>query len=64
MKQAKKWKLCRHLTFGIYGALGVVLVLLATLTDQGQISEWTMRTLRWVQAVCMVGDRLRLTFGA
>ena len=39
MKQAKKWKLCRHLTFGIYGALGVVLVLLATLTDQGQISN-------------------------
>ena len=45
MKQAKKWKLSRHLTFGIYGALGVVLVLLATLTDQGQISEWTMRNL-------------------
>ena len=45
MKQAKKWKLCRHLTFGIYGALGVVLVLLATLTDQGQIREWTMRNL-------------------
>lgn len=45
MKQAKKWKLCRHLTFGIYGALGVVLVLLATLTEQGQIREWTMRTL-------------------
>ncbi len=45
MKQAKKWKLCRHLTFGIYGALGIVLVLLATLTDQGQIREWTMRTL-------------------
>lgn len=45
MKQAKKWKLCRHLTFGIYGALGIVLVLLATLTDQGQIREWTMRNL-------------------
>ena len=45
MKQAKKWKLCRHLTLGIYGALGVVLVLLATLTDQGQIREWTMRNL-------------------
>lgn len=45
MKQAKKWKLCRHLTFGIYGALGVVLVLLATLTDQGQIREWTMGNL-------------------
>ena len=45
MKQAKKWKLCRHLTFGIYGALGVVLVLLATLTEQGQIRDWTMRTL-------------------
>lgn len=42
MKQAKKWKLCRHLTLGIYGALGAVLVLLATLTGQGQISEWTM----------------------
>ena len=45
MKQAKKWKLCRHLTFGIYGALGIVLVLLATLTEQGQIREWTMRNL-------------------
>ena len=45
MKQARKWKLYRHLTFGIYGALGVVLVLLATLTDQGQIREWTMRNL-------------------
>lgn len=45
MKQAKKWKICRHLTFGIYGALGIVLVLLATLTDQGQIREWTMRNL-------------------
>lgn len=45
MKQAKKWKLCRHLTLGIYGALGAVLVLLATLTDQGQIREWTMRNL-------------------
>lgn len=45
MKQTQKWKLCRHLTLGIYGALGIVLVLLATLTDQGQISEWTMRTL-------------------
>ena len=45
MKQARKWKLYRHLTFGIYGALGVVLVLLATLTEQGQIREWTMRNL-------------------
>lgn len=45
MKQTQKWKLCRHLTLGIYGALGIVLVLLATLTDQGQIREWTMRTL-------------------
>ena len=45
MKQAKKWKFYRHLTFGIYGALGVVLVLLATLTDQGQIREWTMGKL-------------------
>ena len=45
MKQAKKWKLCRHLTFGIYGALGIVLVLLATLTEHGQIREWTMRNL-------------------
>lgn len=45
MKQAQKWKFYRHLTFGIYGALGVVLVLLATLTDQGQIREWTMRNL-------------------
>lgn len=60
MKQAKKWKLCRHLTFGIYGALGVVLVLLATLTDQGQIREWTMRNLLniylvmsgWVALIC------------
>ena len=45
MKQTQKWKLCRHLTLGIYGALGIVLVLLATLTDQGQIREWTMRNL-------------------
>ena len=45
MKQTQKWKLCRHLTFGIYGALGIVLVLLATLTEQGQIREWTMRNL-------------------
>ena len=45
MKQTQKWKLCRHLTLGIYGALGIVLVLLATLTDQGQIWEWTMRNL-------------------
>ena len=45
MKQTQKWKLCRHLTLGIDGALGIVLVLLATLTDQGQIREWTMRTL-------------------
>lgn len=45
MKQAQKWKICRHLTFGIYGALGIVLVLLATLTEQGQIREWTMRNL-------------------
>lgn len=60
MKQAKKWKLCRHLTFGIYGALGIVLVLLATLTDQGQIREWTMRNLLniylvmsgWVALIC------------
>lgn len=60
MKQTQKWKLCRHLTLGIYGALGGVLVLLATLTDQGQISEWTMRTLvtgylvlsGWVALIC------------
>ena len=60
MKQAKKWKLCRHLTFGIYGALGIVLVLLATLTEQGQIREWTMRNLLniylvmsgWVALIC------------
>ena len=60
MKQAKKWKLYRHLTLGIYGALGVVLVLLATLTDQGQIREWTMRNLLniylvmsgWVALIC------------